>query len=258
MNNLLFEKKGRAGLLKINRPDALNALNLELLEEFKSFLQEEMKKEELSVLIVTGAGEKAFIAGADIKEMQGLDNQQIGSFISLGQQVTLLLEKAPFITIAAVNGFALGGGLEMALACDFIYAAEKAKLGLPEVTLGIIPGFGGTQRLARAIGTRRAKEMIATGKPIGAEEAYEIGLINRVCAQDSLIADCQATAETVSGHSKTAVALAKHAVDQGSGLSIEEGLNLEKSDFAISFDTPEREEAMRQFLEKSTRKANAG
>ena len=257
MKYLEFEKRNLVGILTISRPNALNALNLELLEEFKQFLAEECQKRDLKALIVKGAGEKAFIAGADIKEMQGLDSQQINSFIALGQQVTLLLETAPFVTIAAVNGFALGGGLEMALACDFIYAGKTAKLGLPEVTLGIIPGFGGTQRLARAVGTRRAKEMIATGKTIGAEEALAIGLVNHVYEKEALIEECIKAAEVIAGHSLTALCQAKQAVNQGCGLSIKEGLELERSNFVACFETPEREKAMQAFLEKSMRKANA-
>ncbi|ADI38822.1 enoyl-CoA hydratase/isomerase family protein [Waddlia chondrophila] len=257
MKYLEFEKRNRVGLLKINRPKALNALNLELLKELEHCLEEESEKLELVAMIVTGAGEKAFIAGADIKEMQGFDKQQILSFISLGQRVSLLLEKAPFITIAAINGFALGGGLEMALACDFIYAADSAKLGLPEVMLGIIPGFGGTQRLVRAVGVRQAKEMIATGKAISADEAHRIGLVNCVCSKESLISECLAVAGSIAGHSQTAIYQAKDAINREDGLSIHEGLDLEKSNFAICFETPEREKAMQAFLEKSMRGTSA-
>ncbi len=252
MEHLRFEKNIQVGLLTFDRPKALNALNLELLEELKRFLEEESEKGELTALIVTGSGDKAFIAGADIKAMQTLDAEGIRSFIALGQQVTLLLENAPFITIAAVNGFALGGGLEMALACDFIYAAETAKMGLPEVTLGIIPGFGGTQRLSRAVGARRAKEMIATGKPIDANEALKIGLVNQVFDQESLLEACRSTAKRIAGYSQTAISQGKHAVNRGGDLPIKEGLELEKNNFAHCFATPEREEAMQAFLDKGS------
>ena len=258
MKYLEFEKENSVGVLTINRPKALNALNLEVLEEIEKFLETEIQKNLLKVLILTGSGDKAFIAGADIKEMQGLDASGIQIFITLGQKVSLLLENAPFITIAAVNGFALGGGLEMALACDFIYASENAKLGLPEVTLGIIPGFGGTQRLARAVGTRRAKEMIATGKHIEAEEAKEMGLVNHVYKPEALIGACWNTADHIAHHSHTAVSQAKSAVNEGIALPLPAALDLEKSKFSLCFSTPEREGAMQEFLDKSTRKANAG
>lgn len=257
MKHLEFEIENNVGVLTVNRPKALNALNLEVLTELKQFLETEIQKNTLKVLIFTGAGEKAFIAGADIKEMQSLDASGIETFISLGQQVTLLLENAPFITIAAVNGFALGGGLEMALACDFIYASEKAKLGLPEVTLGIIPGFGGTQRLARAVGTRRAKEMIATGKHIEAEEAKEMGLVNHVYKAEALIGACWSTADRIAHHSPTALAQGKSAINDGIAMSLPPALDLEKAKFVHCFSTPEREGAMAAFLEKSKRKANA-
>lgn len=258
MKNLEFEIENCVGLLRINRPNALNALNLELLGEMKLFLETEIQKNVLKALILTGSGDKAFIAGADIKEMQSLDAAGIETFITLGQQVTLLLENAPFITIAAVNGFALGGGLEMALACDFIYASEKAKLGLPEVTLGIIPGFGGTQRLARAVGTRRAIEMIATGKHLEAEEAKEIGLVNHVYKAESLIGACWSTADRIARHSHTALAQGKSAVIEGIAMPLPAALDLEKAKFVHCFSTPEREGAMQAFLDKTTRKANAG
>ncbi len=194
MDYLSFEQQGDIGVLRINRPQAHNALNSKLLQELSQWLKQDHS---VKVLILTGQGEKAFIAGADIKEMASLDAAASQKFCALGQQVTLLLERASFVTIAAVNGFALGGGLEIALACDFIYAATSAKMGLPEVSLGLIPGFGGTQRLARAIGTRRAKELIMSGRKITADEALQMGLVNKVCHDHALIADCRHTAEGI-------------------------------------------------------------
>ncbi|KKL68762.1 hypothetical protein LCGC14_2121730 [marine sediment metagenome] len=179
MELISFEKRGQTGILKVNRPEALNALNRAVLEELQRFLSSGVSSENIRALIFTGEG-KAFIAGADIKEMQALDGAGIGEFCELGQGVTNSLASLEMVTIAAVNGFALGGGLEMALACDFIYASTGAKLGQPEVTLGIIPGFGGTQRLSRAVGVRLAKELITTGRFLGAEEALRIGLVNKV------------------------------------------------------------------------------
>jgi enoyl-CoA hydratase len=254
MNTLLFESERRIGLLTVNRPDSLNALNLEVLNELKSLLESEAEKRSVSALILTGAGKKAFIAGADIKEMHAMEPSEVQSFITLGQTVSDLLENAPFVTIAAVNGYALGGGLEMALACDFIYAGDHAKLGLPEVTLGIIPGFGGTQRLARAVGTRRAKELIATGRHIEAEEAKEIGLVNHVCKSEDLIAACYSTAERIAKHSSLAVSQAKSAINEGIPLSLKEAMQVEKTHFMRCFASPEREQAMQAFI---ARKANA-
>ncbi len=197
MPNFIYEKRGSVGIFKINRPEVLNALNKKLLEEFLLFLDLIPRTQQIKALILTGEGEKAFIAGADIKEMQGMDFLQMKQFCELGQKVTLALENAPFLTVAAVNGYALGGGLEMALACDFIYASKTAKVGLPEVSLGIIPGFGGTQRLARAIGTRLAKEMIMSGKVISAEEAQKLGIINHLSEPQDLLKDCFQIIESI-------------------------------------------------------------
>lgn len=250
MEYLLFEKQDDIGILTVNRPDILNALNHAVLEELRDFLEHTARDNHITALIVTGAGNKAFIAGADIKEMQALSHTQMLDFCELGQQVTHLLENAHFMTVAAVNGYALGGGLEMALACDFIYASQNAKLGLPEVSLGIIPGFGGTQRLSRAVGTRIAKEMILTGKHVGADEAKAIGLVNQVCEPDHLLPACKATASRVAKHSPIAVQQGKHAVNFGYQLGIHEALEIERNMLAVCFATEERKVAMQAFLEK--------
>lgn len=247
MKTLAYAVENGVGILKVNRPQVLNALNREVLSELKHFLE---NANGLKALILTGEGEKSFIAGADIKEMQKLTQNQVLEFCSLGQSVSHLLENAPFVTIAAVNGYALGGGLEMALACDFIYASRNAKLGLPEVTLGIIPGFGGTQRLSRAVGTRLAKEMILTGKHISAEEALGIGLINRLCEPDQLMEMCIETATRIAKHSGIAVQQGKNAVNYGYPMGMREALEIERNMFAVCFMTKEREQAMQAFLEK--------
>ena len=233
MKNLKFKKLDNIAVLTVNRPQALNALNLETLEELRNCLT---SQQDIRVLILTGA-EKSFIAGADIKEMQAMNPQQIIEFCQRGQDVANLFETSPFVTIAAVNGYALGGGLEMALACDFIYASQKAKLGLPEVSLGVIPGFGGTQRLARAAGTRRAKEMIMSGQHISAHEALMYGIVNKVCEPESLLQECEKIAKTITGHSYEAIKRAKKAINEGS-------FELETQLFAECFGTKEREEAM--------------
>jgi enoyl-CoA hydratase len=254
MSNLTIEKSDGITLLKINRPSALNALNRATLEELLHFLETTAPKESVKALIFTGEGDKAFIAGADIKEMLPMDHLDMLDFCTLGQRVANALEAAPFLTIAAVNGYALGGGLEMALACDFIYANHHAKLGLPEVTLGIIPGFGGTQRLSRAIGTRLAKEMIMSGMTLTAERAREIGIVNHVCAPEDLLKDCFATASKITAHSYTAVVQAKYAINTGYHLGLKEALELEKNMCAVCFATDERAQKMKQFTERSVKK----
>lgn len=250
MKYLSYEKDGDIGVLTVNRPEVLNALNRAVLVEIRDFLDHTVKDDHLKVLIFTGEGEKAFIAGADIKEMKALKHTEILEFLELGQGVTHLLESAHFVTLAAVNGYALGGGMEMALACDFIYASKNAKLGLPEVSLGIIPGFGGTQRLSRAIGTRLAKEMILTGKHITAEEAHKLGVVNAVCEPDKLLEECHATAQKIAKHSSIAVQQGKNAVNSGYQLGIHEALEIERNMFVVCFASKEREEAMNAFLEQ--------
>jgi enoyl-CoA hydratase len=251
MPYFLYEKMESIGILKVNRPEVLNALNRKVLEELLVFLVLVAKEQQLRALILTGEGDKAFIAGADIKEMAGMDPLQMKQFCELGQQVAFALENASFLTIAAVNGYALGGGLEMALACDFIYASKAAKLGLPEVSLGIIPGFGGTQRLSRAVGTRLAKEMIMSAKSITAEEAQKIGLVNHVSEPQDLIKDCIEVAKSVIRHPFVATSQAKQAINWGYALSLPEALELEKNMCAVSFGTSERAQRMQAFVDKN-------
>jgi enoyl-CoA hydratase len=258
MKNLIYEKKDKIGLLKINRPQVLNALNKETLDELLKFLNEVSVQDGIKVLIVTGEGEKAFIAGADIKEMQQMDSLQMLQFCSLGQAVTHALDSAPFVTIAALFGYALGGGLEMALACDFIYAAQSAKVGLPEINLEIIPGFGGTKRLSSAVGIRLAKEMILTGKILAASEAYEVGLINKLCHEGDLLKECFETAEIVVKHSSHVISQAKHAINQGFHLSIPQALELERNMCAVCFSNPQRAEAMANFVNRSKKRNTKG
>ncbi len=249
MEYFLFEKRGRVGILTVNRPEALNALCTPLLDELNRFLSDDIQAEQLRALIVTGAG-KAFIAGADIKEMLALTAEENQAFCELGHAATGALEALEMLTIAAVNGFALGGGTEMALACDFIYAAAGAKFGLPEVTLGLIPGFGGTQRLARAVGGRQAKELIMTGRMIDAQEALAIGLVNKVVEPDALLDEAVATAELVLSNSFSAAMRAKRAVDQGIDLPLAKGLELERKAFVDGFGAKDRKEGLSSFVEK--------
>jgi enoyl-CoA hydratase len=250
MENLLFEKRDRIGILKINRPKALNALNRALLTELEGFLASGAKAEGIRALILTGEGEKAFVAGADIREMNALDTMGMLDFLALGQRVTCMLEEADMATIAAVNGFALGGGLELALACDFIYASSSAKLGCPEVGLGIIPGFGATQRLPRAVGGRMAKELIMSGRTLGADEAGRIGLVNKVVEPGKLLEECLGIAGKILGNGFDAVNQAKKVVNHGAAVPLKDGLVLERNAFTVCFNTPGRTEGMNAFLEK--------
>lgn len=250
MNHLKVERNGSLAILKINRPKVLNALDEATLKEMLEFLTVTAVGEKLRAVILTGEGNKAFIAGADIKEMQAMDHIGMLHFCELGQNVTHALEQAPFLTIAAVNGYALGGGLEMALGCDFIYASKNAKMGLPEVTLGIIPGFGGTQRLSRAVGTRQAKELIMSGKIMTAETAKSIGIVNQVCEEGTLLHDCLAVAQEVMKNGSIAVLQAKQAINMGYCMGMAEALELERNMCAVCFATAERLEGMNAFLAK--------
>ena len=250
MEFLHFEKKGPIGTLTIDREKVLNALNRDLLLEMKTFLTDTVLREKVRVLILTGAGDKAFIAGADIAQMEAMTNLAMIAFCDLGQEVGNSLETVDAITIAAVNGYALGGGLEIALACDFMIASENAILGLPEVSLGIMPGFGGTQRLARAVGTRMAKEMVMTGRRISAEEALRIGLVNHVYGQAELYGKCMEIAEMVLKNAFSAATQAKRAINHGESLSLRDALELEKQCCAVTFGSDNQKEGMRAFLEK--------
>lgn len=251
MSNLIFEKHGaHIGVLQINRPQALNAIDRATLEEMLHFLQHGVRHEHCRALVITGAGDKSFIAGADIKEMQQMSHLEMLQFCELGQEVTLAINRAPFLSVAAVNGYALGGGFEIALACDFIYASKNAKFGLPEVSLGIIPGFGGTQRLTRAVGTRLAKELIMSGKTFSAEEAKSYGIVNHVSEAEMLIKDSCMVAAEICLHSASAVLQAKRAIDGGIEISLSEALELERNMCAVCFATPERVSGMDAFIKK--------
>lgn len=245
-----MEKDGPIAVVKMNRPEVLNALDTQTLEELLILIELLVKGQQTKALILTGQGEKAFIAGADIKAMQSMSQHQLLDFLNLGQKVSNAFENAPFVTLAAVNGYALGGGFEMALACDFIFASSMAKFGLPEVTLGIIPGFGGTQRLARAIGTRRAKDMIMNAKIINVEEAHSLGIVNQICDSDTLLAESKTAVGRVAQYSTLAIRQVKRAIQCGSSLSFEDGLELEKNMCAVCFETPERKQAMEEFINK--------
>lgn len=236
--------------LTFNRPKALNALNQLLLNELVQALDAVAQDQSIRVLILTGAGDKSFIAGADITEINTLSPLGAKRFAQFGQDVISKLQALPIPVIAAVGGFALGGGCEMALACDFIYASEKAIFGLPEINLGIIPGFGGTQRLPRLIGANRAKEMIFTGRHIGATEARELGLVNRIFPPEELLAGATETAKLIAGKGKASLCAAKQAINQGLGTDLATGLAIERDTFGLVLASPDAKEGTSAFLEK--------
>lgn len=249
-NTLTYEKKDNIGILTINRPDKLNAISHELTTELQQLFDEIEDDDELRVLIITGAGEKAFVAGADIGELVDRD-ALLGRKVSrLRQEIFSRIENFPFPTIAAVNGYALGGGLELALACSIRICSEKALFGAPEVKLGIIPGDGGTQRLPRLVGLGRAMEMILTGDFIDAQEAYRIGLANKVVPPDSLMEETLALAQKIASRPPLAVMYAKEAVNRSADGSPVSGYALESYLHALACTTEDKKEGVAAFLEK--------
>ncbi|ACM18617.1 enoyl-CoA hydratase/isomerase [Geotalea daltonii FRC-32] len=248
--NLLIEKHGAVAALTVNRPTVLNSLNSAVLDELLAAFSSLGQDEGVRAIVLTGSGEKAFVAGADIAEMADLSAMQAQEFSRKGQQLVNLIGRLAKPVIAAVNGFALGGGLEMVLACDFAYASENAKLGLPEVTLGIIPGFGGTQKLARLIGRSRANELIFTGRMLTAAEAKDWGVVNAVFPGGELVAKAMETAAKIAANGQLGVAHAKDAVKSGLDMAEADGMNYESVHFGALFSTADQREGMRAFLEK--------
>lgn len=250
LNNVILEKEGKVAVVTINRPKALNALNSETLKELDYVVSELEKDEDIYAVILTGSGEKAFVAGADITEMKDLSTMEGRKFSILGNKVFRRLETLDKPVIAAINGFALGGGCELSLACDIRLASEKAKFGQPEVGLGITPGFGGTQRLARLVGTGLAKELIYTAKIIKADEALRIGLVNRVIEADKLMEEARALANTIAAQAPIAVKLSKEAINRGIQCDIDTALMYEAEAFGECFSTADQTEGMSAFVEK--------
>jgi enoyl-CoA hydratase len=250
MKNLLVEYTDQVALLTVNRPQSLNALNAELLDELQGAFHALERDRNVKAVVVTGSGDKAFVAGADIAEMVENDAVQALAFARKGQQLVDAIGRMSKPVIAAVNGFALGGGLELALACDFIYASEKAKFGLPEVTLGIMPGFGGTQKLARLIGRNRANEMIFSGRILRAAEAESWGIVNAVLPGDVLLDKAIDIAQKIAANGPLGVAHAKDAVRSGLDMAEADGMRYESALFATLFSSADQKEGMRAFLEK--------
>ncbi|HVR60746.1 MAG TPA: enoyl-CoA hydratase-related protein [Polyangia bacterium] len=247
---VLSERDGAVLTLTINRPKALNALDAATIQALAEAVGGVAATPDIRCVVLTGAGEKAFVAGADIAAMASLNSWEARSFSALGHALGDALEALPVPVIAAVNGFALGGGCELALACDFIYASRAARFGQPEVNLGLIPGFGGTQRLPRRIGVARARELVFTGELIGAEEALRIGLVNKLCEPGELLPKARAAAAVIAAKPPLAIAEAKRALRRSEELPLSAGNQLEQQLFAGLFATADRREGMQAFLEK--------
>ena len=250
---LRYEKQENIGILTINRPEALNALNSTVIGDLEQAITEVEKDAELGALIITGEG-RSFVAGADIGEQLPLDVAGGRKWGQRGSALMRRIEKLEIPTIAAVNGFALGGGCELAMSCDIILASEKAKFGQPEVGLGITPGFSGTQRLPRRVGIAKAKELIFSGKVIGAAEAEKIGLVNAVYAPEELIPGAIAMAKSFTANAPIAVKYSKACIDRGMQMDIDDGIALENELFAMCFATADQKEGMSAFVEKRKEK----
>jgi len=248
--NILVEKKDGVAIVSINRPKALNALNYDTLTELGDAFGKLATDDEARVLILTGTGEKAFVAGADISQMPDFNPIRAMKFATLGQNVFNQMEEMDKPIIAAVNGFALGGGTEIAMACDFIYASSKAKFGQPEINLGIIPGFGGTQRLPRLVSKSYAMEIILTGDMIDAQEAKRIGLINKIVEEGSVLDAAMETAKKIASKGRIAVKMAKECVNKGQDVDLRDGLYIEREAFSILCSTDDQKEGVGAFLEK--------
>lgn len=246
-----LERDGHIAILRVNRPDKLNALNRETIESLNSHLNAVKNDDTIRVLIITGAGTKAFVAGADIAELANLNSSEGAELAARGQNLLFdFVEQMPKPVIAAVNGFALGGGLELAMSCHIRYASENAKLGLPEVSLGLIPGYGGTQRLAQLVGKGKALEMICSAGMLSATEAQEWGLVNKVVTQDQLLEEVKALAKTIARQSPQAISQAIKSVRAGYEMSQKEALQVEIENFGACFGSKDFHEGTGAFLEK--------
>ncbi len=251
-NVITVESRDTYATITVRRPKALNALSSLVLSELSTAVSELELNDEIRVVIITGAGEKAFVAGADIAEMKDMTPVHAQAFAEMATNLMLSIESSAKPYIAAVNGFALGGGCELALACDFIYAANTAKLGQPEVKLGVIPGFGGTQRLLRRVGVAKAKELIFTGEMIDAQEALRVGLVDGVCEPAELMDKVVAIASKIMENGPLAVAEAKRLIHAGQSMSLDSAIMLEQRGFSGLFATEDQREGMAAFLDKRT------
>ncbi len=248
---LLLNFENGIATITINREKVMNSINIDVLRELMQAFTEIIKnRQEVGGVILTGSGDKAFVAGADISAMKNMSALGAEGFCRLGHRCMRLIENFDMPVIAAVNGFALGGGLELALSCDFIYASKAAKFGLPEVNLGLFPGFGGTQRLARVVGKNRAKELIFSADMLSAEQAFALGIANKIFEPEDLIPAAQKTLAKIMSKGPVAVRLAKKVINEGTDLPISSGLTLEETQFPLIFATEDRVEGVTAFLEK--------
>ncbi len=248
--NIIFEVEGNVGIIRFNRPKALNAINTEMVKELDDALIRVEGDSNIKVLILTGEGDKAFVAGADISQMVNLDSLQLRRFSRDLHEVQFRLEGLPIPVIACVNGFALGGGTEMAMASDFIYASENAKFGQPEINLGLIPGAGGTQRLPRLVGKGMAKELCMTGAIISAQEAKEIGLVNKVFPHEQLWEETMKTASVLVSKGRVSLMFVKRCMDRGLDMDLRDGCFMESDAFGLCMASPDGKEGLTAFLEK--------
>ena len=250
MDTLHIQKENSIVVITIDRPDVLNAVNAAVVAELDQAVKDAVSDNTVGVIIITGSGEKAFVAGADIKAMSEMNSADALEFGKAGQAMTLTIENSPKPVIAAVNGFALGGGCEIALACHIRIAAENAVFSQPEVKIGLIPGWGGTQRLPRIVGKGKANEMILTGEMVSADEACRIGLANAVVPPAELMETCKIMAETILKNGPNAIAQSLASINAGSGMPIKEGLEMEVKNFSGLFETEEAKEGLSAFVEK--------
>ena len=237
--------------VKINRPDKLNAMNIDVAHELVKTFEKKKKNDDVKVIILTGEGDKAFSAGADIEYMSKISADESVEYAKLGQLVTNTIELVKQPTIAAVNGFALGGGCEVAMSCDIRLAADTARMGQPEVTIGVPPGWGGTQRLMRIVGIAKAKELVYSGRMVKADEAKEIGLVNHVYPLASLMEEATKLAQSIAAQSTMGVQMSKVAINKGRNSDLDTGLGLELLAWRNCFTHPDREERMTAFVNKS-------
>jgi len=248
--NLLFVKEGALGIVTINRPDVLNALNMESYGELASLFEEIEKDNDVRVVIITGSGEKAFVAGADASELVTLNSVEVNKFIPIGRKPHDLIYNLSKPVIAAINGFALGGGCELTLCCDFRIAADNARFGHPEVNLGILPGGGGIQRMCRLVGMTKAKELAMTGDIIDADIALQIGLVNKVVPKAKLMEEARALADKLLSKSSITLFYIKRAFNSGLDMSLQSGLDSDECYFTKCFATEDQKEGMTAFIEK--------
>jgi enoyl-CoA hydratase len=248
--NILFEVQDGIAVLTFNRPKALNALNADTLDEVADAVERVRADETIRVLVLTGAGEKAFVAGADISGFSSMNALSARLFAEKGQDLFFKIEQLPKPVIACVNGFALGGGCEIAMSCDFIYASDKARFGQPEINLGLIPGFGGTQRLSRLIGRAKAKELCMTGEMIDAQQAKDLGLVAKIFPADQLVGETMKVAGALASKSAGVLRSLKKVIDCGSDIDLRSGCALEAESFGVCFGSEDMREGVSAFLEK--------